>query len=139
MRGFGGDFGPAVSAQLNGPTECRGGCRGQSVHRRLAQPPHPKVTADLTGNPGEPAVISAVYPRSGPTSGGTRIRVLGRKFQPGSIVRLGGVAVSALTFKSAGELAGLTPPLAAGTYSLEVVQPDGTDHAAFQMLLPTSS
>jgi hypothetical protein len=39
---------------------------------------------------------------------------------------MGGVALPALTFKSSGELTALTPPLVAGIYSLEMVQPDGT-------------
>ena len=126
MRGFEGDFGPAASARLNGPRGVAVDAAGNLFIADSSNHRIRKVTADPAGNPGEPPAISAVYPSSGPTSGNTRIRVLGRKFQPGSIVRLSGVAVSALTFKSAGELAGLTPPLAAGTYSLEVVQPDGT-------------
>jgi quercetin dioxygenase-like cupin family protein len=60
--------------------------------------------------PPRKAVISAVYPNSGPTTGDTLIRVLGRNFQPDSLVRLGGVPLSALTFKSAGELTALRLP-----------------------------
>ena len=67
-----------------------------------------------TGNPGDPPVISAVYPNSGPTTGNTRIRILGQNFEAGSSVRLGGVAISALTFRSAGELNGLTPATGRG-------------------------
>ena len=49
-----------------------------------------------TSTPGEPPAISAVYPSSGPSVGGTRIQVLGRNFQPGAVVRLGGVPLSAV-------------------------------------------
>ena len=125
VPGFSGDFAPAASARLNFPSSVVVDSTGNLFIADSSNHCIRKVGADPTGNPGEPAVISAVYPHSGPTSGGSRIRVLGRNFQPGSIARLGGVTVSALSFKSAGELAGLTPPLAAGTYSLEVVQPDG--------------
>ena len=79
-----------------------------------------------TSTPGEPPVISAVYPTSGPSVGGTRIQILGRNFQPGAIVRLGGVPLTAVIFKNAAEMTGVTAPLAAGAYSLEVVQSEGT-------------
>ncbi|MCI0625520.1 MAG: IPT/TIG domain-containing protein [Acidobacteria bacterium] len=123
--GFSGDFGPATSAQLHRPTDLAIDRAGNLFIADSSNHRIRKVSADLTGNPGDPPVISGFYPRSGPTNGGTRVRVLGRNFQPGSIVRVGGAAIAALTFKNAGELTGLTPPLATGTYSLEVLQPDG--------------
>src|SRR5262249_12877744 len=91
-----------------------------SANRRIRR------VATPAGNSVDPPLVSAVYPSSGPTSGNTRIPGLGQNFQPGSTVRIGGAPVSALTFRSVDELAGFTAPLAAGTYSLEVVQPDGT-------------
>lgn len=78
-----------------------------------------------TSTPGGPPMISAVHPTSGSNIGGTRIHILGRNFQPGAVVRLGGVPLSAVVFKNAAELTGLTPPLAAGIYPLEVVQAEG--------------
>ena len=107
------------------------GAEATLAYQAIIVPPGGPMIINTPNNerrcgPPRKAVISAVYPNSGPTNGDTRIRVLGRNFQPDTLVRLGGVALSALTFKNAGELTGLTPPLAPGTYPLEVVQTDGT-------------
>jgi len=123
--GFSGDFGPPASARLNVPTDVAVDVAGDLFIADSSNHRIRRITTDLTGIPGDHVLISAVYPRSGPTGGGTRLRILGRNFQPGSTVRLGGLEVMALKFKSAGELTGLTPPLAGGTYSVEVVQPNG--------------
>jgi len=124
--GFGGDFGPAPSALLSGPAGVAVDTEdnlfiGDWFNHRIR-----KVTIDPTTSKEEAAIISAVYPKSGPTNGNTRLRILGRNFRSGAMVRLGGVALSAVTFKSHGELVAHTPALAAGIYPLEVVQPDGT-------------
>jgi len=125
IRGFSGDGGPGTAAQLNFPLGVAVDVEGNLFIADSANQRIRKLTAAL-GDPGDPPLISAVYPSSGPTIGNTRIRVLGQNFQPGSVVHMGGVALPALTFKSSGELTALTPPLVAGIYSLEVLQPDGT-------------
>lgn len=72
----------------------------------------------------ESPVITDVEPSSGPVKGGIRITVSGRSFQPGTIVRWDGRAVTA-RFQSPEQLTVVVPAGRSGTVGLEVINPDG--------------
>ncbi len=69
--------------------------------------------------------VTSVSPTSGPTGGGTTITVTGTAFVSGATVRVNGVAATGVTFVSATLLRANTPAAAAGTYAVQVTNPDG--------------
>ena len=69
--------------------------------------------------------LTSVSPTSGPTTGGTTITIAGSSFVPGAMVRVNGVAATGVTFVSATQLRANTPAAAAGTYAVQVTNPDG--------------
>ena len=73
------------------------------------------------GGPG----LTSVSPTSGPTAGGTTITITGSGFVSGATVRVNGVAATGVTFVSATQLRANTPAAAAGTYAVQVTNPDG--------------
>ena len=82
--------------------------------------PVPDVTFD------EPPLISEVFPRSGPTRGGTFVSVLGARFDWGTRVYLGGVEVERIDIIDEYELFFVTPPLDAGPHDLKITASGGS-------------
>ncbi len=70
--------------------------------------------------------VSGVSPNSGSTSGGTAVVITGSNFASGATVSFGGTPATAVSFVSSTQLNATTPPHAAGTVALSVVNPDGT-------------
>ncbi|RKH40976.1 hypothetical protein D7X12_19415, partial [Corallococcus sicarius] len=75
------------------------------------------------GSGGRP-VVSQVVPRVGPTSGGSRVEVLGSGFEPGVTVRVGGQVAEVLEW-SPTRLRVKTPSGGVGLADVEVVQLSG--------------
>jgi hypothetical protein len=87
------------------------------------------------GGPG----LTSVSPASGPTSGATTITIAGSGFVSGATVRVNGVAATGVTFVSASQLRANTPAASAGTYAVQVTNPDtqtGTLANAFTYVPP---
>jgi|JI6StandDraft_1071083.scaffolds.fasta_scaffold01379_13 hypothetical protein len=72
--------------------------------------------------------LRAVEPAVGPVSGGILLKVLGRKFVPGAVVQIAGIAAAPTEFVSDGELRVSLPanPAAFGKVEVSVRNPDGT-------------
>jgi hypothetical protein len=85
------------------------------------------------GGPG----VTSVAPTSGPTAGGTTITITGTGFVSGATVRVNGVSATGVTFVSATQLRANTPAASAGTYAIQVTNPDsqvGTLGSAYTYL-----
>ena len=90
------------------------------------------------GGPG----LTSVSPASGPTSGATTITITGTGFVSGATVRVNGVAATGVTFVSATQLRANTPSASAGTYALQVTNPDtqvGTLANAYTYIAPPAA
>ena len=69
--------------------------------------------------------VTAVAPASGPASGGTLVTITGTGFQAGAVAEFGNFyPLTDLVVVSGTTITGRTPALAAGTYSLDVTNPD---------------
>jgi hypothetical protein len=79
----------------------------------------------LTIAPAAAPTISGVSPNAGPTSGGTLVTISGSNFQAGASVSFGGAASPNVLVSGATQIQATTPPLAAGTVSVSVKNPDG--------------
>ena len=80
--------------------------------------------ATLTG----PKVTTIVYPgddTATDTAGGATINLTGNGFQSGCSVLVASTASSVVTFISATQISFIAPALAAGTYVIYVINPDG--------------
>lgn len=73
-------------------------------------------------------LLRAVEPPVGPVSGGILLKILGRKFTPGAVVRIAGIAATPVQFVSEAELWVTLPsnPAAFGKVEVSVQNPDGT-------------
>ncbi|MDZ4287602.1 MAG: IPT/TIG domain-containing protein, partial [Prosthecobacter sp.] len=83
------------------------------------------VTATRNGDYVPPAgfpVVTAVYPRTGPITGGTAVTFEGANFKPGATVSFGGIAATVVTFESSTRITAVTPSRASyGTVGLSMV------------------
>ncbi|BDG01389.1 IPT/TIG domain-containing protein [Anaeromyxobacter oryzae] len=70
-------------------------------------------------------MISRVEPRSGPSTGGTRITITGFNLAPGAIVKVGGVAATGVEAVGPGKLVAVTGPHPPGRVLVSVTNPDG--------------
>ena len=77
--------------------------------------------------PGGLALLS-VSPPAGPTSGGIQIKLTGRKFMPGAVVRIAGQPAAPVQFVSDKELNVVLPsnPTAFGPAEIVIENPDGS-------------
>ncbi|HRY51336.1 MAG TPA: IPT/TIG domain-containing protein [Candidatus Paceibacterota bacterium] len=74
-----------------------------------------------------PPEVWTVVPGFGPVAGDAKITIVGKGFESGCIVYLGGLRLSQLQFESAQVLSGMTPAMGApGPADLAVVNPNGT-------------
>ncbi len=83
--------------------------------------------------------VTSVAPAAGPTSGGTTITITGSGFVSGATVRVNGVSATGVTFVSASQVRANTPSASAGTYAVQVTNPNGqsaTLSAAFTYRAP---
>ncbi|WP_400190935.1 IPT/TIG domain-containing protein [Hymenobacter sp. B81] len=126
--GFGGDGGPATSAQFNDP-------RGVAVHSSG------NLFITDTGNnrirqltPVVVPTLTSLSPSSGPV--GTSVTLTGTGFTSGSTVRFNGTAATSVTFTSATSLRA-TVPTGATTGNVTVTTPGGTSNGrSFTVTLP---
>jgi hypothetical protein len=72
-----------------------------------------------------PPTISNVSTNKGPESGGTSVTITGTGFGAGAKVRFGGVLAQSVSVAGPTSLVAVTPPHAAETVTIEVVNPDG--------------
>jgi len=119
---------PATGVTFVSATQVRATTPAGSAGARTVQVTNPSgQSASLAGaftyvgGPG----LSSVSPTSGPTAGGTTITIAGTAFVSGATVRVNGVAATGVTFVSATQLRANTPAAAAGTYAIQVTNPDG--------------
>ena len=75
---------------------------------------------------GNPVLLTAIAPSSGPVTGGTIATVTGENFAPGALAYLGGAPVADLTWLSANLLTIITPTGDVGPADLIVVNPNGS-------------
>jgi len=90
---------------------------GTSSHRSL---PHPPAAADA---PSAPA-LAALSPDTGSTGGSTPLKITGSGFQPGAVVFVDGIAMSAFVLDSR-TIYACTPPHDAGKADVVVANPNG--------------
>lgn len=73
-----------------------------------------------------PPEVWTVVPRFGPVTGGTGLTIVGRGFEPGAVVRLGGSALSSGRVESDQVITGVAPPAGGpGFVDLSVTHPNG--------------
>lgn len=87
-------------------------------------------------------VVSSITPSTGPTSGGTPVRITGANFTAGAAVTIGGVAASEVVVESATSIAARTGTRTAeGPADVTVTSGgrSGTLPAAFTYVVPTST
>lgn len=85
--------------------------------------------------------ITSITPTSGSTAGATEVVLTGTGFQSGLSVLVGGVAATQVVVESATSLVARTPPHAAGTVNVQVLNPDSsgaTLAASFTYTAPAS-
>jgi hypothetical protein len=68
--------------------------------------------------------VTGVTPNTGPATGGTSVTVNGSSFQPGASVRFDGIAATSVNVLSGTQISAVTPPHAAGSVTVQVVNPD---------------
>ncbi|MDI1314812.1 IPT/TIG domain-containing protein [Prosthecobacter sp.] len=73
--------------------------------------------------------VSSILPSSGPLSGGVSVTITGTDFTGATGVTLGGAAATSVTVDSATQITCTTPAGTAGTASVVVTTPDGTNAA----------
>ena len=117
----------ATSVTFVSATQVRATTPAGSAGARTVQITNPDgQSASLTnaftyvGGPG----LTSVSPTSGPTTGGTTITITGTGFVSGATVRVNGVSATGVTFVSATQLRANTPAASAGTYAIQVTNPD---------------
>lgn len=83
--------------------------------------------------------VVEVRPAFGPTTGGTRVLVLGWGFTGATSVSVGGVTAPGFTFINDATLEIITPPGTAGWQELRVWLPNGSVPAAFEFQAPSAT
>lgn len=71
-----------------------------------------------------PPAVSAVSPKSGPTTGGTAVTITGTGFQNGASVTFGGTAATSVVVVSSTRITAVTPAKATGKVAVAVANPD---------------
>ena len=86
----------------------------------------------------EPPTFTAVLPNNGGTAGGTSVTIIGTNFTGVTSVTFGGVAATSVNVVSATSITCVTPAGAAGSTSVIVTTPGGSNAAntAFTYVLP---
>lgn len=72
------------------------------------------------------AEVLTLEPSMGPIAGGTAVAILGRGFQAGATVTIGGVGATSVVVVSADRLTAVTPAHALGAVDVEVTNPDAS-------------
>ena len=88
----------------------------------------PTVTAGACGATSAPTVTS-ISPDTGTTAGGTNITITGTNLTGATAVTIGGTAVTSFTVVSSTSITAATPAKTAGTASVLVTTPGGTNAA----------
>ena len=86
-----------------------------------------QVCADDQVPVATPPTVTAISPNSGSTAGGTAVTITGTNFAGATGVNVGGVACTPYTVVSNTSITCTTGAHAAGTASVEVTTPDGTN------------
>jgi hypothetical protein len=73
-----------------------------------------------------PPIVTAVFPATGSTLGGTSVTITGTNFTGASTVTIGGVAATAISVFSATTITATTPAGSAGAANVVVTTPAGT-------------
>jgi uncharacterized membrane protein len=72
------------------------------------------------------ALVSAITPNSGPTTGGTTVTITGANFTGATAVNFGNTAATGFTFTSSTSLTAVSPAGSAGTVDVTVTNAGGT-------------
>ncbi|MDE2755548.1 MAG: IPT/TIG domain-containing protein, partial [Acidobacteriota bacterium] len=83
--------------------------------------------------------VSGIAPRSGPRAGGTPVTVTGSNFDRDAIASLDGIPLSEQKWLNSGMIQGTTGPNRCGSYTLLVINPDGSSdrlESAFDSVSP---
>lgn len=72
-----------------------------------------------------PPTVASITPHTGPQAGGTRVSISGTGFATGATVSIGGIAASDIAVVNSASITATTPPHAAGTVSVDILNPDG--------------
>jgi hypothetical protein len=89
----------------------------------------PSVAKIVRVQAGHQPSISSLHPRSGPSAGGSVVKILGLNFQAGATVSFGGAAATAVTVVNETEIAAAAPALPAGAlHDVVVTNPDNSTH-----------
>ncbi len=88
--------------------------------------------------------VSKVLPSSGPTQGGTTVKLTGTSFTSATAVRFGSAAAASFTVKSATSIIAISPAGPEGTVDVTVSTPAGVSstappHTHFKYLAPAAS
>jgi hypothetical protein len=70
-------------------------------------------------------ILKTVSPTSGPTTGGTAVKLTGQNFASGATIAFGGAAATSVVVASATEIKAKTPPHAPGSVNVVVTNRDG--------------
>ena len=92
---------------------------------RVPSGPTPLPTSSSPVASAPAPIISGIFPKSGPSGGGTLIDVHGSGFQVGATVTIDGVETQTYPVESSGGIRLLVPPHLAGTADVAVINPDG--------------
>lgn len=95
------------------------------------QPDAGKPTGHADGGTGESLVFDSVSPARGPSAGGIKVLVHGRRFDPGMRVSFAGVESSQVSLTGEEELTATLPPSGGklGLVEVKLTRPDGKEAA----------
>ena len=74
--------------------------------------------------PTPPPAVAALYPKAGPTTGGTAVTIAGTGFQSGASVTFGGTAATSVVVVNSTTITAVTPARPTGTAAVRVTNPD---------------
>jgi hypothetical protein len=146
-QGFGGTSGSGISVEFGGvaatsieaigPTQITATAPAGSagtVNVTVTSPEGTSPTSsadDFTYDAGP--TVTALSPDAGPTAGGTAVTISGTGFVPGTTVKFGTVAATAVTVVSSTDITA-TAPAGTGTVNVTVTTPGGTSAASVSNL-----
>ncbi len=90
----------------------------------------PSVAKIVRFQAGNEPTISSLHPRSGPSTGGTVVKISGTNFRPGATVTFGGVAATGVAVAGEMEMTATAPALLPGAlHDVVVTNPDASTAA----------
>lgn len=122
--GYAGNGTPAISAELNTPSDVSVGPSGALVVADNGN----NVLREITGGGAVPAV-SAVKPPTGPTTGGRKVTIKGTNLANTTAVMFGSRSAQSFVVKSATKIVAYSPAGSVGTVTVQVHSTTGVSAA----------